>query len=550
MASLDPIQGNLGQKRAAHLLRRTSFRYTKNKVNALANLQAFQSIPSLLAYESLKMDQPVYDDSANGLDNVTWILPPGQALPAQDFVLRPLVISWWLNEALNDSGISHKMALFFHQYMIVDAFSYQNTHFFDYLKLMHWGALRNFKDLCTKLVMDNCMIRYLNNQQNTKYNPNENFSREFFELFTIGKGPQAGPGDYTNYTEHDVVEAAKIFTGFRIRGQRDQIDPDTGIPRGYIQTSIHETSDKTFSERFQNTTISGGTTSTEIYQELLDFIDMIFAQEEVSKNFCRRLYRFFVSRKITDEIENDIIEPLAATMRNNNYEIKPVLQQLFMSKHFYDEDDSQTDDDVIGGLIKSPLELMFQPLSFFNLTIPDPYDDNYNHYQRFWRQAMQDRYLLLSGMSIFYPDNVAGYPAYHQSPDFHHQWFNSSTIISRYKMPAILLTGKRSVGTGTNTTIGGPILNSAVWLRDSNFCSDPTDSYVVVQDLLEYLLPLEVDSARFNYFLNTVFLDELPPADWTYEWQDFLNSGDDAEVKKMLDRLLYAILYSPEFQTM
>ena len=550
MASLNPITGNLGHKRAAHLLRRTSFRYTKQKVDALANLQAFQSVPSLFNYEPLFMDQPVYDNANEGIDNAEWILPPGLDKPTSDGTLRRFVTSWWMNEALNDSGMAHKMTMFFHQYMVVDAFSYQSTHFYDYLALMRWGALRNFKELATKLVMDNCMIRYLNNQQNTKYNPNENFSREFFELFTIGKGPQIGPGDYTHYTEHDVVEAAKIFTGIRIRGQRDQADPDTGIPRGTIVTSLHETSDKTFSDKFGNAVIQGGTTSAEIYQELLDFVDMIFAQEEVSKNFCRRLYRFFVSRNITAEIENDIIVPLAQTMRDNDYEIKPVLNQLFMSEHFYDEDDTTKGDEIVGGLIKAPIEQLFQMVSFFNLEIPDPYDNNYNHYYRFWMQAVSDRFFLLSSFPLFYPENVAGYPAYHQSPDFHHQWFNSSTIISRYKLPAMLISGRRSIGSGQNTTIGGPQLNTAEWLRDSNFGNEPSDAYVLVQDLVDYLLVTDISSERMDYFLNTVFLDGLPAFDWTYEWDAYIQTGDDGEVKKMLDRLITALLYSQEFQTM
>ena len=79
------------------------------------------------------------------------------------------------------------------------------THYFDYLSLLRWGALGNFKKFITKMVTDNCMLKYLDNTENSEANPNENFAREFFELFTIGKGPQAGPGDYTNYTEDDIV---------------------------------------------------------------------------------------------------------------------------------------------------------------------------------------------------------------------------------------------------------------------------------------------------------------------------------------------------------
>ena len=73
-------------------------------------------------------------------------------------------------------------------------------------------------------------------------------------------------------------------------------------------------------------------------------------------------------------------------------------------------------------------------------------------------------------------------------------------------------------------------------------------SATVVQELLEYLFPEPVDSDRFNYFLDIIFLDGLPPADWTYEWQNYLASGDDMEVRIPLGRLFNAMLYAPEYQ--
>ena len=99
------------------------------------------------------------------------------------------------------------------------------------------------------MIADNVMLRYLNNNQNTAVNPNENFAREFLELFTIGKGPQIGPGDYTNYTEDDIVEAAKVLTGFRTRINRDVVDAETGIPRGDAQFGQHKPGAKTFSSK-------------------------------------------------------------------------------------------------------------------------------------------------------------------------------------------------------------------------------------------------------------------------------------------------------------
>jgi hypothetical protein len=552
MASISPFNGTLGHRRAAHLLRRTSFRYTKPKVDQMAGQTASQALASLLQLSPLQQPQPIYKDlNTSGSTVQTWLLPlpgtPQTTLPAEDFVLRRWVMVWWCNEALQDPGIGHKMQFFFHQFMQVTANSARNSAFFDYLQLMRWGALGNFKKLAYKIVTDNAMLFYLNNQQNTANNPNENFAREFFELFTIGKGPQVGPGDYTNYTEDDIVQAAKVFTGFRSRLNRDVVDAETGIPRGDVQFGQHAPGNKVFSERFNNTTIAGATNAAGMWVELQAFVDMVFAQPETAKNLCRRLYRHFVSPKITPEIESDIIAPMANTLIINNFEMKPVLQQLLQSQHFFDADDSDAVDEIVGGMIKSPLELNYQAMSFFGMPLPDPATNTATYFQIFERGMLQ-RAFAMANLPLFFAADVAGYSAYYQEPDFSHQWFNSSTIIARYKMPTMILSGKLSIGSQTNQPLGTK-LDIAPWVKNSGVISDPLDSQVLVEDLLKYLLPEEVDTDRFNYFHIQVFLDNLPPADWTYEWENYLSTNNATEVTIALERLVKAILYAPEYQT-
>lgn len=550
MASISPLTGPLGRRRAAHLLRRTSFHFTKSRVDELATQTAAQAVASLLSLRTLQHDQPHYGvlDNNKVVDIVQWLLPP-YSTPAQEFELRRNLTGWWINEALHDTGIGHKMVFFWHQFLACDIIAFNHATFFDYLRLLRWGALGNFKKLATKIVTDNTMLDYLNNHQNTKYNPNENFAREFFELFTIGKGPQIGQGDYTYYTEDDIVQAARVFTGFRRRSQRDQFDPETGIPWGVTQFNQHDTGAKTFSDKFQNAVIAGATNAAAMYTELNAFVDMIFAQPQLARHICTRFYRYFVSPKVTPEIENDIIAPLADTFRNNNYEILPVLQQLLSSEHFFDADDSDNHDEIIGGMIKSPLELSLQAISFFDLPIPDPANISTinTHYINFYNNAVFTRMLTYANLPLFYPPDVAGYAAYHQEPDYNRQWFNSTTIISRYKLPAILLSGKYTIG-GSPTGSIGTQLKIAQWVRDSGDISDPSDAFVLVTELLQYLLPEEPDADRFNYFLNDIFLDNLPPADWTYEWQNYLQSGMDGEVTIALSRLINYIMFSPEFQ--
>ncbi len=550
MASLNPLQGALGQRKAAHLLRRASFRYTRAKVDEMAGQTAAEALTQLLQLQPLQIDEPGYA-SADGATPVTWInppQPPNATLPADDNDLRRIVMGWWLNEALHDPGAAHRLIFFFHQFLAVTPDTGSSMAFYDYLQLLRWGCLGNFKKLVAKMVVDNCMLEYIDNDQNYVNNPNENYAREFFELHTIGRGPTAGPGDYTNYTEDDIVQAARVLTGFNHADRDEYQDAETNLPAGKGYPQSHDFGVKTFSARFNGATIQPPSNDLAgMNAELNALVDLVFAQEETARNFCRRLYRYFVRRQIDTEVETDIIGPLAQTFINNNFEIKPVVEQLLQSQHFFDADDAVAIDENLGALIKSPLDLALQSLSFFGVAIPDPTAKAQTHYATFYDQGLMGRLMDWAGMFMFYPPDVAGYPGYYQEPDYNRQFFNSATIIARYKWPEMLLTGTHAWGPGSDQDLGVKF-DFAAWLRDSGVVSDPTDSYVVVQELTRYLFPEEPDAERFDYFLSTIFLDTLPPADWTYEWQNYLSTGDDSEVRIPLGRLFNAMLYAPEFQ--
>ncbi len=551
MASLNPHSGVLGRRKAAHLLRRASYRQTRIKVDEMAGQTAAEALATLLLPYPLQLDQPVYSDGVSA--PVTWVnppQPPSASLPADDADLTRFVMGWWVNEALHDPGLGHRMALFFHQFLAVDAASGSSMEFFDYLALLRWGSLGNVKKLVTKMVADNCMLTYLNNDQNFAQNPNENFAREFFELFTIGRGQPAGPGDYTTFTEDDVIQAARVFTGFNHAQRHQYSDPDTMLPAGKAYPQSHDFDPKIFSPRFGGATINAPSNDTVgMVAELNLFVDLVFAQPETSKNICRRLYHYFVTRNIPQEVEDDIITPLAQLLVDSDFELKPVLEKLLQSEHFFDADDSANTDEIIGALIKSPLDLSLQALTFFQLAIPDPVTENAKHYADFYGAAVLERMLARAGMDLFYPQDVAGYSGYYQDPALNRQFFNSATIVQRYKLPQILLTGTNAWGSGSNDPIGAK-LDIATWIRDSGVVSIPSDSTILVQELLYYLFPEDPDTERFTYFLDTVFLNQLPAQDWVYEWDNFLASGDDSEVKIPLERLITAVLYAPEYQVM
>jgi hypothetical protein len=104
------------------------------------------------------------------------------------------------------------------------------------------------------------------------------------------------------------------------------------------------------------------------------------------------------------------------------------------------------------------------------------------------------------------------------------------------------------LGSSPNSSIGAK-LDIAPWVKNSGVLSDPSDPFVLVQELLSYMLPENIDSDRFDYFYFKIFLNDLPPADWTYEWEHYLTTNNDSEVKIALERLIYHIMYAPEYQT-
>lgn len=549
MASLNPLAGVLGRRKAAHLLRRTTYRYTRARVDELAGMTATEAVAALLTQAPLQLEQPLYSAGAGA--PTTWInppQPPSAPLPADDQDLTRFVMGWWVNEALHDTGASHRMTLFFHQFMAVDAASGSSMEFYDYLSLLRWGSMSNLKKLVIKLVTDNCMLRYLDNDQNFSQNPNENFAREFFELFTVGRGDAAGPGDYTTFTEDDVIQAARVFTGFNHAQRHQNTDPETMIPAGKAYPQSHDFDPKVFSARFGGATINATTQDAAgMTAELQAFVDLVFAQPATTQLFCRRLYHYFVTRIVPQEVEDEVIAPLAQLLTDSNFEIKPVLEKLLQSEHFYDADDSANTDEIFGALIKSPLELSLQAFNYFQVPVPDPVAENAKHYGDFYSAAVLERMLARAGMDLFYPLDVAGYSGYYQDPALNRQFFNSATIVQRYKLPQILLTGTHAWGSGSNDSIGTQ-LDIAAWVRDSGVVSDPSDSLVLVTELLHYLFPAEPDSERLDYFLTTVFLDQLPAQDWVYEWENYLSTGNDSEVKIPLSRLVNAMLYAPEYQ--
>ena len=279
----------------------------------------------------------------------------------------------WLNTMINsEAQLREKMSLFWHGHFACRI----NNGFFqqELLQLIRENALGNFKDILRGVSKSAAMIQFLNNQQNKKQHPNENFAREVMELFTMGRG---------NYSENDIKEAARAFTGwgFNIKGEF------------IFKVNQHDDGSKTVLNKTGN--FDGD-----------DIINLLLEQKQTAKFITKKIYKYFVN----DTIDEAKAEWLSNRFYKNNYDLKKLLEDIFTSDWFYDEKN-------IGTRIKSPVEL----LAGIRRLLPMEMENDQS-------QLLFQRTL---GQILFYPPNVAGWPG-------GKSWIDSSSLMLRLRIPQII----------------------------------------------------------------------------------------------------------------
>lgn len=254
------------------------------------------------------------------------------------------------------------------------------------LNIVRENALGNFGDLLRAVSKSPSMLQFLNNQQNRKGHPNENFAREVMELFTLGRG---------SYTEKDVQEGARAFTGW-------EYDGDGNFQE---RPPAHDAGNKTFLEQTGN--FDGDAV-----------LDIILKEKTTAIFITIKIYKFFVN-EILDE---KIVAKLSNEFYASNYDIKKLMTSIFTSDWFYDEKN-------IGGKIKSPVELITGIMRILPTTIDNT--KNLITYQK------------LLGQLLLYPPNVAGWPS-------GKSWIDSTTLLLRMQLPQIW-TGLRPLDLNAKT---------------------------------------------------------------------------------------------------
>lgn len=526
--SMNPYTGPWTKAEAAHLLRRTMFGPTNQQIldavadgmtTTVTNLLQIPAVSDPLAFDANETIVPF---------GTTWVnsVYPSDVAQAQLVeTARLMSLGSWVIERINTEQVSiaEKMCLFWQNHFAATAGSDARATY-DYHMLIRQYALGNFKQFVKDMTINPNMLLFLNGATNNVFFPNENFARELLELYTIGKGPQIGPGDYSNYTENDIFEAAKVLTGYYVDGLRS--DTLTDVTAVY-NSILHDSSTKTLSYHFGNASITDNGAN-----EYGDLIDIIFQQNECANFICRKLYRYFVNYDLTTDVETNVIPDMASTLIANNYDILPVMSELLQSEHFYDIA-------IRGAIIRGPLDMVF---SMFNGTGTIPsFDLDTDSQMRLLLYGFCEQ----QGQSYAAPPAVAGWPAYYQTPAYSQLWINATTLKSRFE-----------AATGLTFLTGIPINGENLRLDALNFLdnlSDPTQPSTIIDDLADVFAPKGLNVAQ-KLILQNLLLQGLSVSDWQMEYglylSDPLNPTYADPIRARVSAVLNYMFRMPEFHVM
>ena len=525
---LQPFTGSFGAPELRHLLRRTLFGATKSDMSYFAGKSLVQVVDELLNPTAPLPAPPVkeYVVAATTLvpdNNIaagsTWVNDINNDGTIASY-RRASFKKWWIGNMINqDRSIREKMTLFWHNHFATETNDIGNAQYvYKHHDLLRNSALGNFKTLTRNITFDPAMLVYLNGQYNTAAAPDENYAREIQELFCCGKGPNS------LYTEADVKAAAKVLTGWL--NNATTLTP-------YFTASRHDATNKTFSAFYNNTVITGRNTAAGATQEIDDLLNMIFANAEVAKYICRRLYRWFVYYDIDDTVEQNIITPLANVLRANNYEVKPVLDLLLKSEHFFD---------VLsrGCIIKSPADLVIGFCRESEIVFqPDTdYFTNYGFYNYMvsWLSNMQQ--------NIGDPPDVSGWKAYYQEPQFYEIWINSDTLPKRNQFTDTML-------------VSGYTYNSKKIMLDplayATTFNNPGDPNAFIAELTERLLGLDISAASKAQLKKDILLSgQSTDIYWTQAWDLYIstptNTANTTSVRTKIRDLIKYLMNLAEYQ--
>ena len=390
-SALRPYNGPWSVRHAAHLARRAGFGGSPADVarlaamtpgNAVASFVNFSGtaaypapdlqVPPLRGRRALMMQQP---QAAAGASSDATAEQIKEFNKAANRVRRDNLLAlqqWWLDRMIATSApLQEKMTLFWHSRYtssIEKGTTLQELHAQN--ELFRTYALGNARDLTLRVSQDPAMLRYLDNNVNVKAHPNENYARELMELFTLGIG---------NYSEDDVRESARAFTGWSFRREAG------GTAEFVNYRGQHDTGSKTFLG--QTGTFDG-----------TDIVRIIYQQPAAARFLAAKLLAFFVY----DDPEPELVDAVAAEIRKHDFTLQPVMATLLASNVFFS-------DRAYRALVKSPVDFVVGTHQLFGIAHVN---------------VKELAVLRAMGQVLFYPPNVKGW-------DGGAAWINSQTVLTR-----------------------------------------------------------------------------------------------------------------------
>ncbi len=361
------------QKKLQHLLLRAGFGATPALVKRFAGKDLYTVTGELFRdaavnQELLYLERPKTNDKGKvrALKLVYLFLKSQQDK-------EHLNLAWLDRMEVANAQLREKMTLFWHNHFatsVTFGWLMQVQH-----NVLREHALGSFREMLHAISKDPAMILWLNNQENKKDAPNENFAREVMELFTLGEG--------NGYTENDIKQAARAFTGWSVN-QKGEFE---------FKSNQHDFGVKEVFGKKGN--FDGG-----------DIIDMLLEKPQTSEYICRKIYKTFVNGEV-DEVR---VKELAARFRATDYHIGDLMKTIFVADWFYE-------DKNIGCLIASPVELIVRLKKLCRLEVDDD-------------QMIALQQVL--GQTLFMPPNVAGWKG-------GRSWIHSSTLVQRLHLPKAIL---------------------------------------------------------------------------------------------------------------
>ncbi|RMF85462.1 MAG: DUF1800 domain-containing protein [Planctomycetota bacterium] len=387
--SLAPIkQDDWTRDAAAHLLRRAGFGGTPAEIERLYALGPRGAVDYLVDYQKIP-----YDLAPPKVDPAIYEPPDRRELRTLteeerrkffderrklDRAAFEEIRLWWIERMVESPRpLEEKMTLFWHGHFTSGMREVRNALFmFEQNQFLRRNALGNFRELLLGIGRDRAMLVYLDGNKNEKEHPNENYARELMELFTLGVG---------NYTEKDVTEAARAFTGW---------DYDRSGFR--FRPGKHDFGKKQFlrkSGRFDGD----------------DIVDIILEQRAASRFLAKNLLEFFCR----PEPDKALVEALAREIRREKYELRPIMKKLLLSQAFYHPISR-------GCLVKSPVEIVIGTARTLGVEIRD--------------LPAANRAMIAMGQELMQPPNVKGW-------DGGAAWINTATLFNRYNVVSAMIHG-------------------------------------------------------------------------------------------------------------